>query len=376
MFKTMKTKYTEMPELYKNIIKVLLFIFYIFLVHISLYYYLYRWFISVSENNAKLIYKDKNIEKVINEKKYNVSLLLYKQTSKDYSNLSKIFLSYLENKNKINYNINISLKKEGISQINTLLKSNIFNENTDNKISFITKSTNENLSDFFINWIFNNNDFFINWVYNSKNNSIIITDLKLNWLLTLINKTWYDNYIKDWFIINYSELKNKEIIINSLLLEKILDLSISERNREDIENIINGIEEYFKIKENQSEFALSINNDLLKTVKTYIINNKNIWTWTKQRLVTDISEIIEKLNWSDFFINRNIFHIKNNNSIFFFDFDFKLEKSEFSKWWNISNEKIETDFIYSIDEITKIFLTKNKLLVKYLNWDDLIFLVK
>lgn len=372
----MKTKYTEMPELYKNIIKVLLFIFYIFLVHISLYYYLYRWFISVSENNAKLIYKDKNIEKVINEKKYNVSLLLYKQTSKDYSNLSKIFLSYLENKNKINYNINISLKKEGISQINTLLKSNIFNENTDNKISFITKSTNENLSDFFINWIFNNNDFFINWVYNSKNNSIIITDLKLNWLLTLINKTWYDNYIKDWFIINYSELKNKEIIINSLLLEKILDLSISERNREDIENIINGIEEYFKIKENQSEFALSINNDLLKTVKTYIINNKNIWTWTKQRLVTDISEIIEKLNWSDFFINRNIFHIKNNNSIFFFDFDFKLEKSEFSKWWNISNEKIETDFIYSIDEITKIFLTKNKLLVKYLNWDDLIFLVK
>ena len=357
--------------------KIIIFILSILIVSTSMYYYIYVWFIVVNENNEKVIYNEKIIIKTINEKKYNLNLLLYKQLSKGKHNISQIIIDFIENKKSINYNFYFTLKKEWITQVNNIFNTNLFIENTNNNINISLKPTVDDKQELIIKWYINSTKFSIIWIYDKDENTLLLTHLYLDWLLTLINYDGYNSYLEDWFNIRYTELIWKKIQLD-VVFKKMFDYAIPESKRYDIEAIINWIEMFVNLPSDKKEVYFKFSNKEKWTetkIRNYIITQSNLTIWQKQRALIDILQLTNQLENSELIINRDKIHLKNKDSLFFFNYDLRIDKIDKRDYKEIDKNLIEEDFTYTLHEINEIFLTKNKLLVKYLNWEDLLFLV-
>lgn len=361
----------------RTLMSIILFIISIIIVTISMYYYVYRGFVVPKENNEKIITKTELKKEVIEEKKYNIKTLIYGQSLKEKNWLSNIIINFLENKKDISYDIELSLKEEWINQFNNIFNKKIIQKWTTNKINIKITQTNTDLEQIEISGILNNSDFNITWLYNNVDKTILITYFKINWLLTLVDNEWYNNYIKDWFDIKYKDILGKRINIE-LWIEKIIDFYIPESNKQDVVSIINWIESFLNVNEWQESFSFIFSEekyDTYNNVVEFIKTNENLARGEKIKAKDEVLNMIKKLDNTSIYIDWNNIFVKNNKSLFFFDFDIKIKKKNEEDYIKIDETIIENDFTYNVEEIIDIFQTKNKLLVKYLNWWDLSFLL-
>jgi hypothetical protein len=76
------------------------------------------------------------------------------------------------------------------------------------------------------------------------------------------------------------------------------------------------------------------------------------------------------------YLSKNKINIKNNSNSLIFNFNIDIRKNNINK--DILKTILEVDkyFLYDIEEINNILMMKNPLLVKYINNEDFIFLLK
>jgi len=360
--------------IFLNIFKIIVFIIWLIIVFIPSYFYIYKWFIEIYANTwTKVITKEK-IEEI---KKYEEVVNFFDIFKK--TNISKYISSFLEDNENNTYIIDLEIKKDYIKQVNNLLWENFLKEETENNIFLeISKIKNTKYSKITIKWILNNEKFLINWFFSNEENVFILQDkdLKLDWLLSLVDYENFNRYKKDNFDLRYDELDWKKIRIKKII--DIFDFNIAKRYETDYIKIFNSLDSFIFDNNlfNENEISFKINKqDLLPIIKKYITSSSKLSVWQKQELLVDIEEFISILENTDITLSNKNILIKNIDNNLIFNFEIKITKNNLKKDL-ITNISIDEYFLYDFKDINNIFMSKNPLLVKYLNNEDFMFLLE
>ena len=323
--------------------KFLIFFLSIGIVFVASYYYLYRGFITILDNKDKIEYVENVINKEIKEKKYTIPLLLLKQKTEEYHWISDILYQFFKNKNKKYFFIELTLKKEGITQLNNLINNYVIQPDTNNKISLsIHPTDNNNFSRVQLIWTINSIPFNLSWYYHLEEQYFIFYDIKIDWILSILNYHWFNQFINDWFNIKYKELYGKKIKFD-FDFNELIDPKIPESKKYDFLTLLNWIEKFIKLEDGSDELYFLFSKELKDTenkIKEYIKTNDDLSIWEKKNALIEIIDLTNKLENSELRIKKDKISLKNEDSIFFFNFNIiikKIEESEFIKYKDINN---------------------------------------
>lgn len=360
----------------KAIKNIIIFIISLMVVSIASYLYIYKGFIDVVEKN-KIQYKENIINKVKNEKTYTINDLLTTQETKKNSNISKLITKFINNKWKLKLNLHVTLKPEAIIQVNNLMNNHLFIENTvtDLYVNIVPLINNQDYINIY--WKINDKEIIIKWFVNIDDSTFVFTYCKIDWFLTLFNNEWYNWFLADNFNIKYWDIIWKKISLKTYI-KNILDVNIPESKYNSYQNILSTIENFILL-DNSNEFYFLFSNKLKNTttqIKKYILRSKTLPVGQKQSILLDLSKLSNQLDNTEITLDKDRLNINNLDSTFLFDFNFTLNHVIPTSDKIVDNIPVDNSKIYNIDEIFNLLLNKNKLLVKYLNWEDLLFLIK